>query len=203
MSDPSRTRDIYVRHAEGYDARRSRAFFEARWLRRFASHLPDKGCVLDLGCGTGDPITGWLIGEGFAVTGTDFAEPMLEIARNRWPDENWLLSDMRDLALGRQFDGVIGWDSFFHLTPEEQRTCLPRLAEHLKPGGVLMITVGPGEGEVSGTVEGESVYHASLSAAEYAALLEATGLRLTAYLAEDPDCDYHSILMAKKSGSVA
>ena len=154
--------------------------------------------MLDLGCGTGRPIAGWLIGEGFRLTGTDFAEPMLNIARARWPDGDWRLADMRELNLGERFDGIIGWDSFFHLTPSEQRTCLPRLAGHLLPGGTLMVTVGPREGEVTGTVEGEPVYHASLSPAGYAGVLEGCGMRMTAYLAEDPDCDYHSVLMARK-----
>ncbi|MEM0948698.1 MAG: class I SAM-dependent methyltransferase [Pseudomonadota bacterium] len=201
MTDPSSTKDVYARHAEGYDARRTRALHEARWLRQFAAHLPAGGRVLDLGCGTGRPIAGWLIGEGFRLTGTDFAEPMLNIARVRWPDGDWRLADMRELELGETFDGIIGWDSFFHLTPSEQRACLPRLADHLGPNGTLMVTVGPHEGEVTGTVEGDPVYHASLSPAGYATVLEGCGMRMTAYLAEDPDCDYHSVLMARKVGS--
>ena len=93
---------------------------------------------------------------------------------------------------------MIAWNSFFHLTQDEQRACLPRLANHLEPGGTLMVTVGPSAGEVTGTVEGETVYHASLSPAEYATRLEDAGLRMTAFLADDPDCAGHSILMAVK-----
>ena len=191
-----RTRAVYERNAESYDARRSRALFEARWLRRFAGAMPEGGRVLDLGCGSGRPIAGWLIGEGFRLTGADFSEPMLQLARARWPNGDWRLSDMRTLDLPDRFDGIIGWDSFFHLTPDEQRACLPRLARHLNPGGVLMVTVGSIEGEVTGFVGEDPVYHASLSVAEYATLLDGCGMRMTAYLAEDPDCDYHSVMMA-------
>ncbi len=195
------TRGVYERNAESYDARRSRALFEARWLRRFAGSLPDGGRVLDLGCGAGRPIAGWLIGEGFQLTGADFSEPMLALARARWPGGDWRLSDMRTLDLPDQFDGIIGWDSFFHLTPDEQRACLPRLTRHLVPGGVLMVTVGHKAGEVTGFVGEEPVYHASLSVAEYARVLEQCDMRITAYLAEDPDCDYHSVLMAVRGGA--
>lgn len=191
-----RTQAVYERNAESYDARRSRALFEARWLRRFAGAMPEGGRVLDLGCGSGRPIAGWLIGEGFRLTGADFSEPMLQLARARWPNGDWRLSDMRTLDLPDRFDGIIGWDSFFHLTPDEQRACLPRLARHLNPGGVLMVTVGSIEGEVTGFVGEDPVYHASLSVAEYATLLDGCGMRMTAYLAEDPDCDYHSVMMA-------
>ena len=191
-----RTQAVYERNAESYDARRSRALFEARWLRRFSGAMPEGGRVLDLGCGSGRPIAGWLIGEGFRLTGADFSEPMLQLARARWPNGDWRLSDMRTLDLPDRFDGIIGWDSFFHLTPDEQRACLPRLARHLNPGGVLMVTVGSIEGEVTGFVGEDPVYHASLSVAEYATLLDGCGMRMTAYLAEDPDCNYHSVMMA-------
>lgn len=192
------TREVYDRHAKRYDERRSKAWGEARWLARFADALPPGGRVLDLGCGSGRPIAGWLIGEGFRLTGADFSENMLALARARWPDGDWRLGDIRTLDLGDVFDGIIGWDSVNHLTPDEQRTCLPRLAAHLHPGGTLMVTVGPGAGEATGTIEGEPVYQASLSPAEYARVLEESNMQMTAYFAEDPDCDRHSVLMARR-----
>ena len=192
------TQRVYERQAQAYDASRSRALFEARWLARFTATLPAGGRVLDLGCGAGDPIARWFIAEGFRVTGVDFANSMLEIARTRWPDGDWRTADMRILDLGDTFDGIVAWDSFFHLTPDEQRTCIAHMARHLAPGGSLLLTVGPKAGEASGTVGGEAVYHASLSPAGYATCLEDNGLRLTGFLAEDPAANAHSVLMARK-----
>lgn len=195
---PGDVRAVYDRQADRYDAARSRAFFEARWLSGFGDALDRGARVLDLGCGTGDPISAWLIGEGFRLTGADFSEAMLQRARGRWPNGDWRLADMRDLDLGETFEGIVAWDSFFHLTPDEQRGAIPRLAAHLVPGGRLLVTVGPEAGEVTGTVGGEAVYHASLSPAEYAVRLEEAGMRLTAFVAEDPRCDDHTVLMARK-----
>lgn len=200
LPDPGTTRGVYDRNAAEFDRLRGRAFFEAAWLRRFAAALPARGRVLDLGCGAGEPIARWLIGEGFRLTGADFSEPMLALARARWPDGDWRHADMRGLELGERFDGIVAWNSFFHLTQDEQRDCLPRLARHLEDGGVLLVTVGPSQGEVGGTVGDEPVYHASLSPAEYAGLLERCGMRLTGFLAEDADCGQHSVLMARKVG---
>ncbi|MGI9394988.1 MAG: class I SAM-dependent methyltransferase [Boseongicola sp.] len=197
-ADPDKTRDVYEKNAAGYDRNRARAFFEARWLSRFADSIPHGANVLDLGCGAGEPIAAWLIGEGFQLTGVDFSKAMLEIAKQRWPNGDWRKGDMRSLDLDARFQGIIAWNSFFHLTKDEQRACLPRLARHLEPNGILMVTVGHKDGVVTGTVEGEAVFHASLSASEYAARLEENGLRMTAYMAEDPWCDYHSVLMARK-----
>lgn len=197
-ADPDDIRGVYDRQAAVYDAQRSRALFEARWLARFAAGLSDGARVLDLGCGTGEPIARWFKAEGFTVTGVDFSEPMLDIARSRWPEGDWRQGDMRDFDLGQAFDGIIAWNSFFHLTETDQRACIARMARHLERGGVLMLTVGPDAGEVTGTVGDEPVFHASLSPAEYATCLEVNGLRLTGFLAEDPETNRHSVLMARK-----
>jgi len=198
LPDPEALQAVYDRAAAGYDARRFKGLFEEGWLKRFAAALPSGGRVLDLGCGAGEPIAAWLIGQGFAVTGVDFAPGMLAIARQRWPEGDWREADMRTLDLPDRFDGIVSWDAFFHLTPDAQRGVIPRLARHLLPGGALMLTVGPRAGEATGTVEGAPVYHASLAPAEYATRLEVAGLRLTGFLAEDPDCDRHTVLMAVK-----
>lgn len=198
-ASPDAIRGVYERQAAAYDAQRSRALFEARWLARFAARLPAGGRVLDLGCGAGEPIARWFIAEGFDVTGVDFSTAMLEIARARWPDGDWREADMRTLDLGETFDGLVAWDSFFHLSPRDQRACIARMAGHLAPNGSLLLTVGPEAGEAQGTVGGEPVYHASLSPAGYAACLEENGLRLTGFLADDPETDRHSVLMARKT----
>ncbi len=197
-ADPNDTHAIYERQATDYDKRRSKALFEARWLARFTASLKPGDCVLDLGCGTGDPIARWFKAEGFDVTGVDFSEAMLAIARTRWPDGDWRHGDMRDFELDQTFDGIIAWNSFFHLTADEQTDCIARMSRHLRPGGMLMLTVGPRAGEDSGTVGSERVYHASLSPAGYAVCLEENGLQLTGFLAEDPETQSHTILMARK-----
>lgn len=194
----------YERQAARYDAGRARVLFEAGWLTRFAEALPraegPAAHVLDLGCGAGEPIAAWLMSRGLRVTGVDIAAAMLGIARSRWPDGDWRQGDMRALALGTRFEGIVAWDSFFHLTPDDQRRTIAAMAAHLRPGGVLMLTVGPEAGEAEGRVGEEAVYHASLSPAGYAACLEENGMRMMAFLAEDPEADFHSVLMARRTG---
>ena len=202
MSDPAelagRVLETYERNAAWYDRERGRVLFERGWLDRFAGMLPGGGRVLDVGCGTGAPIAEYLTGLGFAVTGVDGAAAMIEIARARRPEGDWRVADMRALALEERFDGVLAWDSFFHLTREEQRQVVPKLLQHLGPGGPLMLTVGPGEGEVIGHVGDEPIYHASLDCEEYARLIEAGGAEVVDFVAEDPACDSHSVLLARK-----
>jgi trans-aconitate methyltransferase len=86
---------------------------------------------------------------GRRVCGVDFAPAMLDLARQRMPEETWIQDDMRSLALGKRFAAIIGWDNFFHLSPVEQRAVLPRLRDHLEPGGGLLLTIGPRAGGAS------------------------------------------------------
>lgn len=188
----------YRRQAVQWDRGRNRGLFERGWLERAARGLGAGAAVLDLGCGAGAPIAEWLIGQGFGVTGIDASPEMLALARGRFPQARWIRADMRGLALGRRYDLLIAWDSFFHLSPDDQRAMFPVFAAHLVPGGRLMFTSGPGAGEAWGRVGEEAVYHASLSPDEYVALMAANGMDLRGYLAEDPECDFHTIWLARR-----
>lgn len=117
------------------------------------------------------PIAAELIRRGFRVTGVDVAPVLLASARAALLQAEWIEADMRTLDLGRRFDAVLAWHSFFHLDEEDQRTTLPRLAAHLAPGAPLMFTAGPAAGIAMGEWEGEPLFHASLSREEYASLL--------------------------------
>lgn len=152
-------RDVYQRQAAAYAAERDTSLFERAWLERVLADVPRGGAVLDLGCGAGAPIGVYLSDAGYDVTGVDYAPAMLALYARTVPGARVVEADMRALALDRQFDAIIGWGSFFHLTQEAQRAALPVLAGHLAPGGRLLLTVGPAAGEVWGTVAGERVYH--------------------------------------------
>ena len=200
MPDPrqlyDRTRATYQRHARAWDDHRAGHLMERPWLQRFAERLPTPGPILDLGCGTGQPIAAYFIERGYEVVGIDFAPAMIDIAQARWPEQTWLVGDMRTLALDRTFAGIVAWNSFFHLTENEQPTALIRFARHLVPGGVLMTTIGDRAGEITGTVEGDAVYHASLSPAGYRTAAHQAGLTVEALTLRDESCGAHSILLA-------
>ena len=192
---------IYRRHAAAYAAQRGRTLFERGWLDRFAGLLPPRGSVLDIGCGFGEPIARDLIGRGFAVTGLDTAAPLLALARAAFPDHAWIEGDMRAMALGRRFDGLVAWDSFFHLAHDDQRAMFARFAAHAAPGAALLFTSGPAHGIALGTFEGERLFHASLDPAEYRALLGAHGFAVAAHVAEDPDGGGHTVWLARRAAA--
>ncbi|WP_421947177.1 class I SAM-dependent DNA methyltransferase [Phaeodactylibacter xiamenensis] len=198
----AKTRSVYEQHGLQYDAERSRLLFEKKWLRRFENLLPASAAILDVGCGGGEPIGRYFIEQGYAVTGIDFAAPMVELAKARFPDSTWYRMDMRVLDLQESFQGIISWHSFFHLTPTEQRATLARFAQHLQPKGLLLLTVGPDAGEVTGHVGGQPVYHSSLSPAAYQEVLHSLGMTVLDFVPEDPECDFASVLLSRKMASL-
>ena len=189
---------VYHKNALAYDKQRYKGLYEQGWLDCFISLLPEGGHILDVGCGSAEPIAAYLISKGFSITGVDFAEPMLSMARTRFPNHEWVLEDMRALDLNSTFDGIIAWDSFFHLTQLDQRDVLSRFSDHLKVGGAMLLTVGPEAGEVVGHVNGEEVYHASFAPDEYREILSNNGLDIRAFVLEDERCDFHTIILASK-----
>jgi len=193
-----RTQEVYERNAERFDRERSRVLFERCWLDRMVDGLGRGAAVLDLGCGAGDPIAAYMDSRGFHVVGLDASRAMLRIAGKRFPQGDWRLGDMRRLDLAERFDAILGWDSFFHLTAEEQRGTLIRIAAHLRPSGRVMLTVGPTSGEVAGHVGDDAVYHASLSPQEYTQRLDALGLDMLDFVKEDPAAWGRTVLLARK-----
>ncbi|HEY4102338.1 MAG TPA: class I SAM-dependent methyltransferase, partial [Polyangiaceae bacterium] len=81
---------------------------------------PPPGKVLDVGCGSGDPLARYFIEKGYAVTGIDAVDELLELCRERFPQMSWIRTDMRSMAVPGLFNIVIAWDSFFHLSPDDQ-----------------------------------------------------------------------------------
>lgn len=199
-TDPLRnTRDVYERRAREFDRERTKTLFERPWLERFCASLNAGARILDLGCGSGEPIARYLIAKGFAVTGVDFSEALLALARERFPGQRWIHCDLRELALNARYDAIIAWHSLFHLTPVQQRLALPRIVSHLEDGGRLMATLAPEAGETTGWAGGEEIYHGGLAASEYRALLEGCGLNIDAFAISDPECGGASVVLATKN----
>jgi hypothetical protein len=121
---------------------------------------------------------------------------MIALCRTRFPDAEWLVRDMRELALARRFDGLIAWDSFFHLNMDDQRAMFPRFADHTNPGAPLIFTSGPRAGESIGRYHGEPLYHASLDPTEYRRLLALNGFTVQAYEPDDAGCGGHTVWLA-------
>ena len=95
------------------------------------------GRALDLGCGAGRSAV-WLAERGWHVTGVDFSDVALDIARERRPDVGWVLADLREYEPEAEaFDLVLVL--FVHLPALERHALLARAASALAPGGTMLV----------------------------------------------------------------
>ena len=202
MDTPSdKVIDLYERHAAGWDADRQhrRPEGEHTWINRFANLAAPGARLLDMGCGSGVPIVPDLLAAGHAVTGVDASPALISLCRSRFPEQEWIVADMRTLDLGRRFGGLLAWHSLFHLTPADQEKMFAVFADHLEAGAPLMFTSGSQRDETTGQWRGEPLYHASLSKAEYRALLLQNAFNLVDHLESDPGCGDATVWLATRA----
>lgn len=190
--------EIYKKHGRAWTELRGNFLYEKVWLDHFLSLIPKYAEILDLGCGSGKPIADYLIQHNHKITGVDSSDVMIEMAQQNFPEQHWLQADMRTVELDQKFNAILAWDSFFHLTPDDQRQMFSQFARFAQQGTVLMFSSGPSHGEAIGDMFGDALYHASLAPEEYRALLKQHGFEVMKMLAEDVECTGHTVWLAQK-----
>jgi len=107
----------------------------------FMEMLQKGARILDVGCGTGIK-TAVLMGKGFSVTGVDFSEKMIEIARRNVPEAKFEVWDLMDLGkMEQKFDAVFAQAVLLHIPKRDIPAALRILAGRLVPGGYLYVAV--------------------------------------------------------------
>ena len=149
--------EIYKKHARAWTELRGQFLYEKAWLDHFLSLLPEHSTILDLGCGSAKPIAAYLIAHGHSVVGVDSSKVMIEMAQENFPEQSWIQADMRQIDLGQKFQGILAWDSFFHLAQEDQRQMFEQFSIFAEQSTVLMFTSGPNHGEAIGNLFGDAL----------------------------------------------
>ena len=193
-----RVYESYEEIVDWFDDARTKTLMESEYLNLIVKSIPAGGSILDLGCGTGEPIAQFFINKGFKVTGVDGSQKMIALCQKRFPNVQWLVSDMREINLNQQFDVVLAWHSFFHLDHDSQRNMFKIFNTHLKPGGILAFTSGEEEDEVWSDNGGQQLYHASLSVKEYEKLLSENSFNVLLHKVHDPECGEATVWVARK-----
>jgi SAM-dependent methyltransferase len=119
----------------------NRSGIGASTVARWSQALPIGASVLDLGCGTGIPITQTLLGRGFNVYAVDASPTIVSAFRNNFPKIPIACSAVEDSDFfARQFDVVIAWALIFLLDADAQRKLIARVSSVLPPGGRFLFT---------------------------------------------------------------
>ncbi|RVU42004.1 class I SAM-dependent methyltransferase [Rheinheimera riviphila] len=93
---------------------------------------------LDLACGTGPHIEHFLTA-GFQCTGLDLNQPMLDLARQRCPQAQFLQQNICDFQLEQPVDLITCFLYSLHYAADTQglTACIRQVLAALKPGGVF------------------------------------------------------------------
>ncbi|HUE15947.1 MAG TPA: methyltransferase domain-containing protein [Planctomycetaceae bacterium] len=166
--------------AESYLQQFGTSSVRAGWLNEFVRLLPPLGRVLDLGCGPGEPVARRLADAGFEVVGVDVSERQIRFARRNVPAATFHHADMMALELpAASFDGVVAFYSISHLPRTEHAKVFRLIAEWLKPGGLLIASLGVrGSGDWQGEWLGVEMYFSNYDAATSLRLIADAGLTI-------------------------
>lgn len=133
-------RESYRTIAGDFSETRSHHWPEFHFFKDF---IPPGVKVLELGCGNGR-FFGFLEEQQKQVdyTGVDFCPELLEIAKKKYPSQDFIEQDMTELALSRQFDRIVSIAAFHHIPSLKlRRSTLRLIAEHLTDDGILLLSV--------------------------------------------------------------
>jgi 2-polyprenyl-3-methyl-5-hydroxy-6-metoxy-1,4-benzoquinol methylase len=162
----------------------------AKAVREWASTLSHGAAVIDIGCGSGIPITRELVNQNLNVYAMDASPSMVSAFRRNFPNTPVACESVQDsLFFIRRFDAVLSWGLMFLLQPDQQHHLIQRFAEILVPGGRLLFTSEREQVVWNDAMTG--LESRSLGATEYKKLLSAVGLSVTREYEDEGDNHYY------------
>jgi 2-polyprenyl-3-methyl-5-hydroxy-6-metoxy-1,4-benzoquinol methylase len=179
--------------ADKFVAARERSRIGESVVREWARHLPPGAAVLDLGCGSGIPVSEALIDAGLTVYGVDASPTLVAMFRNRFPRtpvacEPAETSRFFDMT----FDGVVAIGLMFLLPADMQRALILRIGTALNRGGRLLFSSPRQICTWSDLTTGHE--SRSLGAEAYAAVLAEAGLSLVGNSTDEGESYYYDAL---------
>jgi SAM-dependent methyltransferase len=174
--------DGYDRMGEQYSiwASHVRQEERAKYTSLLLAKLPAGAEVLELGCGVGLPTTR-LLAERFTVTGVDISAGQVALARDNVPTATFVQADMTQLHCApASFDAVAAFYSISHVPRDEQLGLLQNIGTWLRPGGLLIATMGAHAREAAYAEDwlGAPMYWSGFDGATNIRLIAEAGLHL-------------------------
>ncbi|MFH1089693.1 MAG: class I SAM-dependent methyltransferase [Candidatus Uhrbacteria bacterium] len=135
------TQQTYNRIAEDWHRANSSSDWWIGGTDYFASLFSRAAEILDVGCAGGRKAK-YLLDKGLQVTGIDFSEGMLSVAKREVPEADFFLLDVRQAEdLHKVFDGIFAQAVFLHVPKIETPELIKKLTKILKPGGYFYVAV--------------------------------------------------------------
>jgi len=177
-----------------------RTFKNRKQLEDFAALLPEEAKVLDVGCGTGIPSAKFLFERGCEVVGIDFSAEMLKMARVNVPQVRFIEKDMTKLDFAEDsFDGLTACYSIIHVQREEHEALFRNFHRILRPGCVMLISLGRTEWEGTEDFHGAPMYWSHYGMEKSLALVKQAGFEIIFDSLIEDGGETHYWVLAKKA----
>ena len=162
-------------------------------VRDWAWTLQPGSTVLDIGCGTGIPMSKLLIEAGMTVYGVDASPTLAKTFRRNFPNAHIACESVEESSFfNRQFDNIIAWGLMFLLSDEAQVMLIQKAAKALYRGGKLLFTSPSKKIEwMDAMTEQPS---RSLGAEKYKELLSLSGLFLIGEFEDEGENHYYNAM---------
>lgn len=135
-----KTKENYNLTAEEFSRTRQQPWPELEFL--FSNYLKDGESILDLGCGNGRYYE-FFENRNIKYIGVDNSEKLIEIAKNKYDKDNFILADSLNLPfVDNSFNKIYSIAVLHHFPSKEIRNqFLVECRRVLKPDGLLVLTV--------------------------------------------------------------
>lgn len=161
------------------------------WARR---NLRPGARIVDVGCGSGVPITQALVDEGFHVSGIDAAPTLVAAFRRRFPGLPAACEAAQDSGMfGGGFDAAVSVGLLFLLSDADQRQVIEHVAMAIGPGGRFLFSAPREKCEWHDMLTGQ--LSRSLGEDGYRLLLDAAGFDLLECCADEGGNTYYDAVM--------
>ncbi|CAI6342265.1 unnamed protein product [Periconia digitata] len=196
------------------------------FIQAILPSMPPESLVLDVGCGTGNPVATTLAAAGHRILGIDISPAMIELSRKAVPSGTFDVADMRHYTPpeGVQLDAVFNILSLFLLDREGIESMSKKWSAWLPDGGLLCICTIPAEDcapeekgkgydadglcarDIGFRFMGARTFITLFTRKGWAILLEKQGFEIVKTLTEmhlppedaDSDSESHYFILAKK-----
>lgn len=168
-------------------------------VQKWAAVLPQGSSVIDIGAGSGEPLTSALIDAGLTVSAIDASPTLVRAFQRRFPNVE-IACEPAEYSpfFGRTFDAALAVGLVFLLPEDSQRKLFPKIAGALKPKGKLLFSAPRQLCMWEDILTGRPSW--SLGAQDYAHLLASCGLQITDEYVDEGGTYYYE---AEKTSVIA